>query len=961
MTGQRLRTLNESLSKIEAQRIELEAKRRYIHDLREGKQSLDSVEQILTNPIIQALRTEYFKAKAAFLDVQEKYGEKHPKFQTARSQLDLVRVNLEREVDKVLSGLDSQYALVIETERALKRALDETKSVALEINKKEIDYNKLKREADNNMSLYGMVLKRLKETDLTGLLNSNNVRRLDSALVPKAPIKPKVRFNIMIAAIIGLMGGIGLAFFFEHLDNTIKTQEDIERALGLAFLGFIPSIRSEDTSTPGSNKLAKDLYVYNHPKSNVAESCRSIRTNIMFVTPDNPARSVIVTSAGPQEGKSITAISIAISMALSGSRTVLVDTDMRHPRIHRAFDLENDRGISSCVVGEVTLDDAIQQRIQNPTSSRAAQSDPRPFTARFGRSSPATGRYDKVIFDAPPIIAVTDAVIHSRLVDGVIPLSCRQEHQGHGQQARSTSATSTTSSVWSQRPRPRTASDGYYYYYYTAGTATTTASAATGRPRKGVGGGGTWFGREVRIDPIPRTRISYLFSYPLIADFWRLSMKISIIGTYVGLVTGACLADMGSDVVCMDVVHQDPGVAIGKVPIYEPGSPSSGGTSRPATGLRHRFAAAVRHAEVCFIAVGTPGGRRRRPPARARLRRGIARLVTRDTVAVVKSTVPVGTCDKVEEAVNATLARRRNKFTRRRLQRSFKEGRRSRISCPDRVVGVATDRAGRVMQELYAPFMRMSHRVMIVDRKSAEMIKYASNAMLATRISFMNELAAVCEASGADIETVRYGVGTDRRIGPAFLYAGVGYGGSCLPKDVKALVSTAREHGAPAGILEAVERTNERQKRWPIRILEREWGKSFRRKKIAIWGLAFKPNTDDMREAPSVVIIDELRRRGASVAAHDPVAIASAKTLLGKKGITTRPAVRRSGADALILVVGHVPGAFHSDQPGCAPHHRRPEPVQPEAVRKAGLAYFSVGEATTNPTPFPTTGERGRE
>ncbi|MBI5529179.1 MAG: polysaccharide biosynthesis tyrosine autokinase [Deltaproteobacteria bacterium] len=426
MTGQRLRALNETLSKIEAQRIELEAKRRYIYELREGKQNLDSIEQILSSPLIQGLKTEYFKARSAFLEVQEKYGEKHPKFHVTKSQLDMVKANIDREVEKILSGLDSQYAMVVETERSLKRALEETKGVALGINKKEIDYNKLKREADNNSSLYGMVLKRLKETDLTGLLKSNNVRRLDAALVPKAPVKPKVKFNMLLAAIIGLMGGIGLAFFFEHLDNTIRTQEDIERTLGLAFLGFIPSIRFDDSAVPEGKRLSKDLYVYNHPKSNVAESCRSIRTNIMFVTPDKPVKNLLITSAGPQEGKSITAISVAISMALSGSRTVLVDTDMRRPRIHRAFGVENDRGISSCVVGEVSLDDAIQPSgLPNLDILACGPLPPNPaeliHTEKFrDMTLELSRRYDKVIYDSPPVIAVTDAVIHSKFVDGVI-------------------------------------------------------------------------------------------------------------------------------------------------------------------------------------------------------------------------------------------------------------------------------------------------------------------------------------------------------------------------------------------------------------------------------------------------------------------------------------------------------------------------------------------------------------
>jgi capsular exopolysaccharide synthesis family protein len=316
--------------------------------------------------------------------------------------------------------------MLIDTEKSLKAALEETKTIALEVNKKEIDYNKLKREADNNASLYGMILKRLKETDLTGMLKSNNVRRLDNALVPKVSIKPRVKFNILIAMLIGFIGGLGLAFFFEYLDNTIKTQEDIERVLGLTFLGFIPTIVVDEASSESDERVMKDLYLFSHPKSNAAEACRSIRTNIMFVTPDKPARTLLFTSAGPQEGKSITATSVAISMALSGNKTILIDGDMRKPRIHRSFGLENISGLSSCIIGGTDLDSAIQSTtVPNLHVLPCGPIPPNPAELLHteGFKSVLTqlmNKYDKVIFDSPPVIAVTDAVIMSRMMDGVI-------------------------------------------------------------------------------------------------------------------------------------------------------------------------------------------------------------------------------------------------------------------------------------------------------------------------------------------------------------------------------------------------------------------------------------------------------------------------------------------------------------------------------------------------------------
>jgi UDPglucose 6-dehydrogenase len=271
---------------------------------------------------------------------------------------------------------------------------------------------------------------------------------------------------------------------------------------------------------------------------------------------------------------------------------------------------------------------------------------------------------------------------------------------------------------------------------------------------------------------------------------------------------------------------------------------------------------------------------------------------------------------------------------------------------PDRVV-IGTDRKGRgadLMEELYAPFSRMSHRVMIVDRRSSEVIKYASNAMLALRISFMNEISGLCESTGADIETVRFGMGADRRIGPSFLYSGVGYGGSCFPKDVKALKNTCGEFGCPSDILSAVEHVNERQKGWPLRVLERHWKGQFEGKRIALWGIAYKPNTDDIREAPSIVVIKGLLEKGASIIAHDPAAVANLQKVIASDRLaySEHHYDAIGGADALVLMTEW--GSYRTPDFARMKSQMR-EPVildgrnqyNPAMLTEIGFIYYGVG------------------
>ena len=392
-------------------------------------------------------------------------------------------------------------------------------------------------------------------------------------------------------------------------------------------------------------------------------------------------------------------------------------------------------------------------------------------------------------------------------------------------------------------------------------------------------------------------------------------MKITVVGAgYVGLVTGACLAEMGNHVVCLDVdAHKVALLNEGSIPIHEPGLHEY--VKRNAAAGRLQFttdvAFAIGHGTMQFIGVGTPPGEDGSADMQYVLAAAasIGQHMNDYKVIVDKSTVPVGTADQVSAAVAAALAARglALEFAVVSNPEFLKEGA-AVEDCmrPDRIiVGADDERATLLMRALYTPFMRNRDRLQLMDVRSAEFTKYAANAMLATRISFMNELALLAEQVGADIEMVRLGLGSDPRIGSHFLYPGVGYGGSCFPKDVKALIHTGAQHGVKLGVLQAVEQANERQKHVLVHKVVARYGEDLSGRVLALWGLAFKPNTDDMREAPSRTIVAELARRGARVQAYDPVAMAEAhKLMAGTSGLrfVDTAAAALEGAVALLVV-----------------------------------------------------------
>lgn len=367
-------------------------------------------------------------------------------------------------------------------------------------------------------------------------------------------------------------------------------------------------------------------------------------------------------------------------------------------------------------------------------------------------------------------------------------------------------------------------------------------------------------------------------------------MNIAIVGTgYVGLVSGACFAEVGIDVTCVDIdADKIEKLKEGKIPIYEPGLEdlvtrnTKAGRLHFTTDLRN----CIDNTDVVFCAVGTPPDEDGSADLRyvEAVAREFGSLINRYTIFVTKSTVPVGTYKIVRRVIDEELVRRgvSVEFDLASNPEFLKEGAAIKdFMSPDRVViGTDSARARKKMERLYRPFLLNNFRVIFMDIASAEMTKYAANSMLATRISFMNDIANLCELVGADANMVRKGIGTDARIGTKFLYPGCGYGGSCFPKDVKALAKTGRDAGYSMSIIEAVERVNDRQKHVVFDKLKKELG-SLEGKRIALWGLAFKPETDDMREAPSLVVIDRLLKEGAAVTVYDPVAMNECRRRIG--------------------------------------------------------------------------------
>ncbi len=423
ISSQKLLAINDTLTKVRTRRAELDAKVKAIKAARDSGdiQRIMQLGVVATNGFINQLKLNYASASNEVADLAERYGPEHPKMRAAAEKLRNAKQSLTNEIDAILGASLGEYDELVQTDKNLQAMLEDVKRESFENNKKEIDYKRLARDEENTSRLHDLVLKRMKELDLSALLKVNNVRILDAAKPSLAPIKPNVRTNLSLAAVLGLIAGIALAYLIEYQDRSIKGHPDVE-ALGINFLGLIPSIPGGDPAHP----MLRDLYIEKQPKSSVAECCRTIRTNLLFLSPDKPPRTMLVTSAGPQEGKTTTLINMGITLAHGGNRVLLVDTDMRRPRLHRSFGVSNEKGISNLIVGEGSLEDCVKTtEVPGLFVLPSGPVPPNPaellHTDRFKElSAKLCERYDRVIFDSPPVGAVTDPLVLANHVDGTL-------------------------------------------------------------------------------------------------------------------------------------------------------------------------------------------------------------------------------------------------------------------------------------------------------------------------------------------------------------------------------------------------------------------------------------------------------------------------------------------------------------------------------------------------------------
>lgn len=426
MISQRLTTYNQQLTDVRARIALLKARVEAIDQLKkssapndprwaEGLAGADST-------LLQSLKLHVVQTREECAEMSTRYLSDHPRMAACLEKEKTAEQDLERELNNIIRAANTELVQAVAQERNLATLLEQTKQEAFQVNKRQIEFDRLKRESDNDQRLYELVLKRLKDIELSGMLRTSNVRVLDAARPSSAPVRPDVTKILAIAILFGLIAGISLALAMDVLENNVSRQVDIEQGLGLPFLGWLPALAEQDFANPAQ----PDLQIHLKPKSALAECCRAVRTNLLFMSPDKPFKTLVVTSSSPQEGKSFTAINIGIAMAQSGNRVLLVDTDMRRPRLHKAFGVPNDLGVSSLVVGQGEVDSAIKSTdVPNLFVLPCGPVPPNPaellHTKAFSDMLGSVAkRFDRVVLDSPPINAVADAIVLSTQVDGVL-------------------------------------------------------------------------------------------------------------------------------------------------------------------------------------------------------------------------------------------------------------------------------------------------------------------------------------------------------------------------------------------------------------------------------------------------------------------------------------------------------------------------------------------------------------
>jgi succinoglycan biosynthesis transport protein ExoP len=415
---QKLQEITTQLVQAESKRQEAEVRYKQIQSVIKTPERLATVPDIMNNPVIQALRTDELAVKRKISDLSEKFGPKHPNIVRARTELKSIQKNLVAEAMKMLNAAKTDYDISLGREKSLRQAIEEQKKEVLDLGRKSIDYGVIAGEAASNKQFYELLLKKMQEASLSSGINVSNAQVVDGATIPSSPFKPRRMLNILLAVLVGLLGGIFAAFFVEYMDDTIKTPEDIEKTLALPFLGYVPSTGKEEGP----------IYMFSGPRASIAESYRTIRTSIMLSSPEeNPLKVILVTSTTPNEGKTTTAANLAVAMAQMGERVLLIDTDMRRHNMHKVFGIENLIGISDMIVDHTNSDTGIRNLTQIPNLSVITGGTLAPNPSELLGSnnmrqllSALRERFDRIILDSPPLMAFSDCLVMSRLADGVV-------------------------------------------------------------------------------------------------------------------------------------------------------------------------------------------------------------------------------------------------------------------------------------------------------------------------------------------------------------------------------------------------------------------------------------------------------------------------------------------------------------------------------------------------------------